>query len=56
VTIKPKEPRVTIAVRVSAAGLTAIDERAEEEDRTRSEIIRRMLAYAVQKMPRGWKP
>ena len=47
---------MTIAVRVSEAGLAAIDQRAEEEDRTRSEIIRRMLAYATWKMPKGWKP
>lgn len=53
---RAKETRVTIAVRVSEAGLRAIDERAEEEDRTRSEIVRRMLAYAVWKMPKGWKP
>lgn len=45
-----------MAVRVSVAGLRAVDERAEEEDRSRSEMIRRMLAYAVWKMPRGWKP
>jgi hypothetical protein len=53
---KEKEPRVTIAVRVSAAGLRAVDERAEDEDRSRSEMVRRMLAYAVWKMPKGWKP
>ena len=47
---------MTIAVRVSQAGLAAIDRRADEEDRTRSEIIRRMLAYATAKMPKGWRP
>jgi hypothetical protein len=47
---------VTIAVRISSAGLAAIDRRAEEEDRSRSEIIRRMLAYATWKMPKGWRP
>jgi len=53
---KEREARVTVAVRISEAGLRAIDERADEEDRTRSEIIRRMLAYATWKMPKGWKP
>lgn len=53
---KKPEPRVTIAVRISVAGLRAIDQRAEDEDRTRSEMVRRMLAYAVAKMPKGWRP
>lgn len=47
---------MTVSVKVSQTGLTAIDERAEEEDRSRSEIMRRMLAYATWKMPKGWKP
>ena len=51
-----KEPRVTIAVRISPSGLRAVDQRTEEEDRSRSEMVRRMLAYAAQKMPKGWKP
>lgn len=53
---REREPRVTIAVRISAGGLRAIDERAEDEDRSRSEMVRRMLAYAVWKMPKGWRP
>ena len=47
---------MTIAVRISPAGLRAVDKRAEDEDRTRSEIVRRMLAYAAVHMPHGWKP
>ena len=53
---KAREARQAIAVRVSEAGLAAIDRIAEEEDRSRSEVVRRMLAYATWKMPRGWKP
>ena len=49
------EPRTTISVRISQSGLRAIEARAEREDRGRSEIIRRMLAYAALKMPDGWK-
>jgi hypothetical protein len=50
------EPRVTIAVRISQSGLAAVNQRAKDEDRTRSEMVRRLLAYAVWKMPPGWKP
>jgi hypothetical protein len=53
---KGKEPRVTVAVRIGKGGLAAIDQRAEQEDRTRSDMIRRLLIYAVQNMPAGWRP
>ena len=29
---------------------------AEREKVTKSEMLRRMLAYATLKMPKGWKP
>jgi len=51
-----KDPRVTIAVRVSPNGLRAIDQRAVDDDRNRSEMIRRLLAFAVIHMPKGWRP
>lgn len=40
---------------LSQAGNTALDRRARDEDLTRSELMRRMLAYA-QRMPKGWRP
>lgn len=46
--------RVQVAVRLSKAGLAAIDERAKDEARTRSDTIRLMLRYATEKMPKGW--
>ena len=54
--VETKEPRVTVAVRISPAGLKDVDKRAEEEDRTRSEMIRRMFTYASRYMPKGWTP
>jgi len=51
-----RPPRVTVAVRLAEDGLKKVDELAEREDRTRSEMIRRMLAYAAQHMPKGWQP
>lgn len=51
-----KRTRVTIAVRVTQAAADAVDAYAEAEDRTRSEIVRRMLTYASRTMPKGWKP
>lgn len=53
---REREPRITVAVRLSPDGLKKIDEMAEREDRTRSEMIRRLLAYAAKHMPKGWKP
>ena len=49
-------PRVAVTVRMSPTGLKAIDEAAAREDRTRSDMIRRMLAYAAVHMPKGWRP
>lgn len=37
---------------MSEAGIAHIDERAKEAGVNRSEMIRRMLAYAAAKMPR----
>jgi hypothetical protein len=48
--------RVPLNVRIAEAGLEAIDKRAEAESVERSELVRRMLAYAAQNMPKGWKP
>ena len=43
-------------MRLSQTGIAALNTRARDEDLTRSELIRRMLAYASRKMPQGWKP
>jgi hypothetical protein len=56
VDVAEAEARVTIAVRVSKSALKMIDEMAEREDRSRSDVIRRLLAYGVWKMPPGWRP
>lgn len=50
------EPRTTVAVRLSTTGLGAIDRRARDDARTRSDMIRLMLAYAETNMPKGWRP
>jgi hypothetical protein len=41
---------------LSENGHREIVERAESQRVTKSEMVRRMLAYAVRKMPKGWKP
>lgn len=41
-------------VRLGANGSAAIDRRATEEGLDRSEVSRRLLAYACAHMPRGW--
>ncbi len=48
--------RLLIAFKLSEAGREAIDKLATERNANRSETIRVMLAYASQKMPKGWKP
>jgi len=40
-------PRLLVNVRLSPAGLQAIDDLASAEDVTRSEMIRRLLSEAV---------
>ena len=50
----PKGDRaVTLAVRLTKVGAKAIDTRAITTGVKRSEMVRRMLAYAEQNMPRG---
>lgn len=45
-----------VGVRLTQAGTQHIDQRAERAGVGRSEMIRRMLAYAAAKMPEGWMP
>lgn len=47
-------PRVSLHVKVHRASREALDKRAADEGLDRSELARRALAYALQKMPRGW--
>ncbi len=50
----PRQPLV--ALKLSEARRDHIDALAAQRGVNRSEMIRTMLAYAVQKMPKGWKP
>lgn len=57
----PRRP--ITALRLSAEGLAHVDQRALDEGITirggepnRSEMLRIMLAYAAQNMPKGWRP
>lgn len=45
-----------MGVWLSDAGARAVEVRAEEEQTSKSEMLRRMLAFAVARMPRGWRP
>lgn len=53
---RPGPRRPLVALRLAASGLQAIDQCAAEAGVTRSEMMRRMLAYATWKMPKDWKP
>lgn len=57
----PRRPLV--AIKLSQDGIDHIDDRARAEvplkgngQPNRSEMIRRMLAYAAAHMPKGWQP
>jgi hypothetical protein len=45
-----------VGVWLTDEGERAIKDRAEAEQVDKSEMIRRLLAYAMWKMPKGWKP
>lgn len=45
-----------LGVWLSDAAKAAIDAEMKTAGATRSEVVRHMLAYAVWKMPKGWKP
>lgn len=48
--------RRKLDVRVSWGAVDLIDQRAADAEVDRSEMVRRMLAYAARNMPKGWKP
>jgi hypothetical protein len=41
------EPRITTTIRLSPSGMAAIDQLANLEDRTRSQMVRILLAEAL---------
>jgi hypothetical protein len=43
-----------LGVWLSDSAQAAIEKHREDANVSRSEIVRRMLAYAVWKMPKGW--
>jgi metal-responsive CopG/Arc/MetJ family transcriptional regulator len=53
---RPGPRRPLVALRLSDQGIEWLDQRAEDEGVNRSEMIRIALAYAVAKMPKGWRP
>lgn len=53
---RPGPRRPLVAFRLGREELTALDLLALQEGTDRSELIRRMLAYAAQHMPVGWRP
>lgn len=45
-----------VAVRINRDGISHMDARAKLEGVNRSELVRRMLAFASAHMPEGWRP
>jgi hypothetical protein len=54
-TANRKRPRF-VGAWLSESGFEAVDVRAKTEGVSRSDMLRRMLAYAAWKMPKGWRP
>lgn len=48
--------RVMVGVRISPAGITAMGELAKHRHEPIVDTHRAMLAYALQHMPKDWKP
>lgn len=55
--------RVLVATKLHGDEIAAVDQRALDEGLTirdgepnRSEMLRRMVAYAMRHMPKGWTP
>lgn len=60
---RPGPRRPAVVIKLAQAGIDHIDQRAAVEVPlrgngvpNRSEMVRRMLAYAAVHMPKGWKP
>jgi hypothetical protein len=51
-----RDPEKFLGVWLSEAGRDAIAEQAKAAGVSKSEVVRRMLAFAARKMPKGWKP
>lgn len=45
--VTTRTPRLKVAVRLSPAGVAAVDELAAAEDRTRSDMVRVLLVEAI---------
>lgn len=45
-----------VGIRMSEAGIDAVDARAAEEGVKRSEMVRLLLAHGMIHMPKGWRP
>ena len=53
---RPGPRRPLIALKLSEADVAYVDQRAADEtDGNRSEMLRRMIAYASIHMPKNWK-
>jgi hypothetical protein len=53
---RPGPRRPLVALRLSDQGIKWLDQRAEDEQVNRSEVVRLALAYAQRHMPKGWRP
>ena len=50
-----KRPRF-VGVWLSDVGLDSVDEKAKTESMSRSSMLRLMIAFAIRRMPKGWRP
>jgi hypothetical protein len=54
VTMTDEAGTVPVMVRMDAAMRAKLDARAKLEKRSRADVMRLMLTYALDRMPQGW--
>ncbi|HEU4542998.1 MAG TPA: hypothetical protein VFR23_17845 [Jiangellaceae bacterium] len=48
--------RENVIFRMSSAWIDAVEQRAEQEELRKSEILRLAVIYYLSKAPKGWRP
>lgn len=48
---RPGPPRPTITIRLHQSGIDRLDQLAAAQNLTRSELVRRILAQAIRRLP-----
>lgn len=53
---RPGPARPVLMLRMAQEDIARLDELAERDEVTRSEVARRLLEFGMERMPAGWRP